>query len=1229
MPQSNNSYPVPASYSPLSIQGHSLTQGVLTVNEGQWSFVAELIRLNTQAKILNNFQMLTRGIWSNPTGIGWSLQRSAVFNSGAAFKDFGTFVDSQGNQTLLFQVGNTLYSYNLTSSVETAYTGSLANLSTSLVNLPTMRAFVDSTSSIAPYTIYTNGDIQPQKIVATADKNGVSTEHVIPTSSSAPTSVCVGPDGNIYATESAGNKILQIVPFTGMIKEFTVPTASSQPQSICTGSDGNLWFTEYAGNRIGKMTTLGAFTEYVLPTPVSNPYGICLGPDGLIWFTEYTNNKIASITANGLITEYTIPTSTSHPTGICAGPVTDGRVWFTEFATNKIGAVTVSTSTEPLPGTFTEYTITTGASGPQSICNGPIADGRLWFTEFNTSKIGAVTTTGTFTEYTTGLTAACQPWGICLGDDQNLWFTEFAGNKIGVITPTGAITEYAIPTSTSHPEGIVYGGNNQLWYAENATNKLGALQLANLPLRFEATVNTSSTTPTVTITEYNSGLIPSSLPYGICLASDNNMYFTTTGTLLNGVCELSTAGTISPIVTSAKVYTSICNGPAPNTAADIWFLNTTDRLVHSIPITATSPAISSGFVIPSGNIPNRICAGPDGNLYITDLDDNIYQMTTAGVFVTYTVPTATSDPWGICTGPDMNLWFTEMSGNKIGKMTTAGVFTEYTTGLTAACQPYDIISGPDGNLWFTEFAGNKIGRITPGGVITEFPIPTTSAQPTGLCEGADGNIYFCEYGASQIGMITTAGVITEYAIPTTGSQPVGICLGFDNNIWFTESSGNKIGKLVRTVAVTPTLTIETTSWPGVFFLNGKSYSKPKYSTYFNNRQAYFGFDPTGLAAFDVLISAQGNAESFINSTPINATDACSFTIPGLGLPTGCTAFRISNQTNVEVLLLGFENGFAVIAGNAVSSDATTYQATILTNQYGLMSNRTFTQIQNDMYFLSTNGVRNYSNLTINANLLNANLTYQMQDVIQSITTANVAGTNTGYDSQSFATSNPPTLEVQYWYPATSDGISGADFTNQHAIIMNYNALNPVPQQITPVFSTKNGTSVACGIYFNNVFYGGGYDGHLQVHYSGNTYNGAAIPGTIVLALINGGNIQENMSLRQGVVVTEGDVQNFNVTTYFYTKQVIQNTLGQYVDTITRAPSIEGIQTIQLGVTSETIMGDWIMGLSSFPANHIKHGFFTATGEGPYIEFDLTTNGIEQVLDFGGLAWTGTVGGLRP
>ena len=35
--------------------------------------------------------------------------------------------------------------------------------------------------------------------------------------------------------------------------------------------------------------------------------------------------------------------------------------------------------------------------------------------------------------------------------------------------------------------------------------------------------------------------------------------------------------------------------------------------------------------------------------------------------------------------------------------------------------------GPDLALWFTETDANKIGRITPAGVITEFSIPTADS----------------------------------------------------------------------------------------------------------------------------------------------------------------------------------------------------------------------------------------------------------------------------------------------------------------------------------------------------------------------------------------------------------------------------------------------------------------------------------------------------------------------
>ena len=43
--------------------------------------------------------------------------------------------------------------------------------------------------------------------------------------------------------------------------------------------------------------------------------------------------------------------------------------------------------------------------------------------------------------------------------------------------------------------------------------------------------------------------------------------------------------------------------------------------------------------------------------------------------------------------------------------------TEFSAGITGS-NLYGITLGPEGNLWFTE--ESKIGRITPAGVVTEF-----------------------------------------------------------------------------------------------------------------------------------------------------------------------------------------------------------------------------------------------------------------------------------------------------------------------------------------------------------------------------------------------------------------------------------------------------------------------------------------------------------------------------
>ncbi len=306
-------------------------------------------------------------------------------------------------------------------------------------------------------------------------------EFPTPTAFSAPLEIAAGPDGNLWFTENAGNRIGRITP-TGQITEFSVPRANSGPAGIVGGPDGNLWFTESQTDRIGRVTPTGGFTDFKFPAVAKPgvcraPHDIVSGPDGNLWFTESSNGNcqpgpqtntcgpagaspclyayqhIGRITPQGLITEFPTPTKDAVPFGMTAGP--DGNVWFTEFSGNNIGRVSVAAPhiiTEfPLPmlalpagTTCLSFPTPATCSDPQGITSGP--EGKLWFTESNTARIGSITPAGSVTEV--ALPASTGPIGVANGPDRNLWWTEGDASKIGRLS-------LAVTIPTASPGGTL------------------------------------------------------------------------------------------------------------------------------------------------------------------------------------------------------------------------------------------------------------------------------------------------------------------------------------------------------------------------------------------------------------------------------------------------------------------------------------------------------------------------------------------------------------------------------------------------------------------------------------------------------------------------------------------------------------------------------------------------------------------------------------------------------
>ncbi len=423
----------------------------------------------------------------------------------------------------------------------------------------------------------------------------------------------------------------------------------------------------------------------------------------------------AAAIAAPTISEFPVPTKDRGPLGIAPGP--DGNVWFTESAgTGGIGRSTTS-------GTITEFT--TGISGPaEEITSGP--DGNLWFTVAKAEKIGRVTPTGTITEYP--LAKGSQPAGITTGSDGNLWFTVPSGpGAIGRITTEGAVTLFTIGlTPNAKPTGIAAGPDGNLWFTEAANpGRIGRI------------------TTTGTISEYSGGLTANGQPQSIATGPDGNLWFT----------EKADPGRIGRITPSGMITE------------------------YSAGLTTNSQ-------------PEGITAASDGNLYFTEFKNpgRIGKITPAGSISELATPTINSQPAEITTGPDGNLWFTELGNHgQIATLTVApSVGAVEASGVTEQKATFTVSVGPNAQsttYYFeygpTKLYGTQTAPASAGSGSSPSPVATgvSSLAPAALyhvravAENASGKTY----GADQT--FTTTAPPTAVTGPATSVVLTSASLG--------------------------------------------------------------------------------------------------------------------------------------------------------------------------------------------------------------------------------------------------------------------------------------------------------------------------------------------------------------------------------------------------------------------------------------------------------------------
>ena len=283
---------------------------------------------------------------------------------------------------------------------------------------------------------------------------------------------------------------------------------------------------------------------------------------------------------------------------------------------------------------------------------------------------------------------------ITTGPDGNLWFTDSGNNQIDRVTPQGQITQFTLPgTDDPSPDGIVSGPDGNLWFTESGVDRIGRI------------------TPGGTITEFETPTADSN-PTGIAVGSDGNLWFVESGT--NDIGKITTAGKITEYPTTNLDLSSTDN-MMKGSDGDVWFI-AADSDGNSEIARVTIAGKVTAF--PLSASPNDLTIGPDGNVWLASSGE-IDKVSADGTVQSFTIPTG-DDASAITTGPDGALWFALDGNNQIGRMTTAGTFSEYslpepgtTDGSTVSIGA--LTTGPDGNLWFTDDSTPQVGLINFSG----------------------------------------------------------------------------------------------------------------------------------------------------------------------------------------------------------------------------------------------------------------------------------------------------------------------------------------------------------------------------------------------------------------------------------------------------------------------------------------------------------------------------------
>ena len=300
-------------------------------------------------------------------------------------------------------------------------------------------------------------------------------EYDVPTAKSRPHDPAVAPDGALWYTGQAANKLGRLNPQTGAFKEYPLKTPNSGPHGLAADRDGNIWFTAIYAGYVGKLDPkTGDIREYRPGDGTKiDPHTPVIDHTGVVWFTNEETNFVGRLDAKtGKMTLAKIPTPHAVPYGIVILP--NNTPFLCKFGSNKLASV------DPKTMQIHEYTLPNPDARPRRIALEP--DGTVFYTDYARGYLGHFDPAHglLIKEWQSPGGSGSEPYGIAVTKDGEVWYSE-SGVKPNTLVKfdpkSESFSRRTIPSGGGTVRNMVATADGRLYLACSGVNKVAVVTI--------------------------------------------------------------------------------------------------------------------------------------------------------------------------------------------------------------------------------------------------------------------------------------------------------------------------------------------------------------------------------------------------------------------------------------------------------------------------------------------------------------------------------------------------------------------------------------------------------------------------------------------------------------------------------------------------------------------------------------------------------------------------------